>query len=49
MLDRSYYLIQFIDQLTKLNKGRAFYTSSEKLGQYVIVDYLTNKRRRISS
>ena len=49
MLDRSYYLIQFIDQLTKLNKGRAFYTSSEKLGQYVIVDYLTNKRGRISS
>jgi uncharacterized protein with von Willebrand factor type A (vWA) domain len=49
MLDRSYYLIQFIDQLTKLNRGRAFYTSSEKLGQYVIVDYLTNKRSRISS
>ena len=49
MLDRSYYLIQFIDQLTRLNKGRAFYTSSEKLGQYVIVDYIRNKRRRISA
>jgi uncharacterized protein with von Willebrand factor type A (vWA) domain len=49
MLDRSYYLMQFIDQLTRLNKGRVFYTSSEKLEQYVIVDYLANKRRRVSS
>ncbi len=48
MLDRSYYLKEFVDQLTKINKGRAFYTSPESLGQYVMVDYLTGKRRKIA-
>ncbi|MBI2887129.1 MAG: VWA domain-containing protein [Chloroflexi bacterium] len=48
MLDRSYYLKEFVDQLTKINRGRAFYTSPEKLGQYVMVDYLAGKRRRIA-
>lgn len=48
MLDKSYYLKDFVDQLTKINRGRAFYTSPETLGQYVMVDYLTGKRRRIA-
>lgn len=48
MLDRSYYLKEFVDQLTKINRGRAFYTTPEKLGQYVMVDYLAGKRRRIA-
>jgi uncharacterized protein with von Willebrand factor type A (vWA) domain len=48
MLDRSYYLKEFVDQITKINKGRAFYTSPDKLGQYILVDYLTGKRRRIA-
>lgn len=48
MLDRSYYLKEFVDQLTKINKGRAFYTTPDKLGQYVMVDYLAGKRRRVA-
>ena len=48
MLDKSYYLKEFVDQLTKINRGRAFYTSPETLGEYVMVDYLTGKRRRIA-
>lgn len=48
MLDRSYYLREFVDQMTKINRGRAFYTSPDTLGQYVMVDYLRNKRRRIA-
>ncbi|MSQ28179.1 MAG: VWA domain-containing protein [Dehalococcoidia bacterium] len=48
MLDKSYYLKEFVDQLTKINRGRAFYTSPETLGQYVMVDYLTGKKRRIA-
>ena len=48
MLDKSYYLKEFVDQITKINRGRAFYTSPETLGQYVMVDYLTGKRRRIA-
>ena len=44
MLDRSYYLREFVDQLTKINRGRAFFTSPETLGDYVLVDFLEHKR-----
>jgi uncharacterized protein with von Willebrand factor type A (vWA) domain len=37
----------FIDRLTKLNTGRVFYTSPDQIGNYILVDYLMNKRRRI--
>ncbi len=47
MLDRSSYLIDFIDQLTRLNRGRVFYTTPERLGQYILVDYLNNRRRKM--
>jgi uncharacterized protein with von Willebrand factor type A (vWA) domain len=48
MLDRSYYLIEFINQLTKINKGRAFFTAPEKLGEYILFDYIRNKRRKVA-
>ena len=48
MLDRSYYLKEFVNQLTKINRGRAFYTSPDKLGQYILVDYLNGKNRHIA-
>ena len=48
MLDRSEYLKEFIGQMTKLNKGRAFYTSADRLGNYILVDYLTGKRRSVA-
>ncbi|MCH8196395.1 MAG: hypothetical protein IIB12_10020 [Chloroflexi bacterium] len=47
MRDRSSYLIDFIDQLTRLNRGRVFYTTPERLGQYILVDYLNNRRRKM--
>jgi len=47
MLDEERYLTHFMDHLTKINKGRVFFTSADKLGQYVLVDYMSNKRRRM--
>ena len=47
MLDRSYYLKEFVNQIAKMNKGRVFYTTPDKLGQYILVDYVAQKRRRI--
>ena len=47
MLETNYYLQDFIGRLTKLNRGRAFYTNPENLGQYVLVDYLRNRRTRV--
>jgi len=49
MLESNYYLMDFIDKLTRINKGRAFYTTPGQLGQYVMVDYLSNRRKRVRS
>jgi len=45
MLDRNSYLVEFVDQMTRINRGRVFYTSAERLGQYVLLDYTQNRRR----
>jgi uncharacterized protein with von Willebrand factor type A (vWA) domain len=44
MLDATAHLQQFIEQLTQLNKGRAFFTTPETLGDYVLVDFLESRR-----
>jgi len=45
MLERSYSLMSFVDQMTKINKGRAFFATPERLGEYILVDYVKQKRR----
>lgn len=47
MLDRSPYLSAFIEKMSKLNQGRAFYATPERLGQYVLVDYMNNRRKTL--
>ena len=47
MLDRNYYLKEFVNQVAKINKGRVFYTTPDKLGQYILVDYVANKRKNV--
>ncbi len=44
MLDATSYLRDFVEQLTKLNRGRAFFTTPETLGDYILVDFIENKR-----
>ena len=46
MLEASYLLIDFINQVTRINRGRAFYSRPGQLGQYVVVDYLKSRRGR---
>ena len=47
MLEHDHYLQDFVNHLTRLNRGRAFFATSESLGEYILVDYLASKRRRI--
>jgi uncharacterized protein with von Willebrand factor type A (vWA) domain len=44
MLDPTGHLRSFVEQLTRLNQGRAFFTTPETLGDYVLVDFIENKR-----
>jgi uncharacterized protein with von Willebrand factor type A (vWA) domain len=48
MLDRSYYLKEFVNQMAKMNKGRVFYTTPDALGEYILVDYVRNKRKSLA-
>jgi uncharacterized protein with von Willebrand factor type A (vWA) domain len=49
MLDASRSLHGFVEQMTKLNRGRVFFTTPETLGDYVLVDSLEHRRSARSS
>ncbi len=46
MIARDPYLVNFVDQFTKANNGKAFYSSLQGLGEFIFMDYKQNKRRR---
>ena len=45
MLDPTQHLKHFIEKLTEMNRGRAFFTTPETLGDYVLVDFIEEKRK----
>lgn len=45
MLDADNGLRRFVEQLTRINGGRAFFTTHDTLGDYVLLDFLEHKRR----
>jgi len=44
MLDASRALRHFVEKMTELNQGRAFFTTPETLGDFVLVDFIEHKR-----
>ena len=44
MLDPDRSLQRFVGKLTEMNRGRAFYTTPQNLGDYVLVDFIEQKR-----
>lgn len=47
MIAQDPYLVRFVEQLTKCAKGRAYYSSLGKLGEFVFVDYMKNRKQRV--
>ncbi len=47
MLSDDPYLKHFVNQMATVNKGRAMYSSPEHLGEYIMVDYLNNRRKHV--
>ena len=45
MLDATSYLKAFIERVAEMNRGRAFFTTPETLGDYVLVDFIEQKKR----
>jgi uncharacterized protein with von Willebrand factor type A (vWA) domain len=48
MLERSRALAEFVAHMTRLNRGRAFYATPERLGEYILVDFVNRRTRRVS-
>ncbi len=48
MLERSRALAEFVAHMTRLNRGRAFYATPEHLGEYVLVDFVSRRTKRVS-
>ena len=48
MLENNYQLMDFVDRMTRINRGRAFYSAPDKLGEFVLVDYVNNRRKHVN-
>ena len=41
------YLQQFVHRLTELNRGKAYFSEAGELGEFVLVDFVRNRRGRL--
>jgi uncharacterized protein with von Willebrand factor type A (vWA) domain len=46
MIAQEPHLINFVDQFTQANNGKAFYSSLENLGEFIFLDYNEKKKKR---
>ena len=49
MLDANSYLKQFVEKMTRMNKGRAFCTTPATLCDYVLVDFIEQRRALVQN
>jgi Ca-activated chloride channel homolog len=47
MLASDYGLVQFVQKVTEICKGKAYFTTPFTLGQYLLMDYMNRKTRTI--
>jgi len=46
MLDDAPELVGFVERMTQINQGRAFFSSPGQLGSFLMVDYIARRRQR---
>jgi len=47
MLARDYDLVAFVQKVTEIARGKAYFTTPYTLGQYLLMDYMSKKLRHI--
>ncbi len=47
MLTDDYYLVEFVKQMTQIAHGKAYFTTSLNLGEYVMMDFIKRKTSRV--
>jgi Ca-activated chloride channel family protein len=48
MLAQDPYLVQFVQKVSEIARGKAYFTSPQTLGQYIMMDFMRRKRRKVS-
>ena len=47
MLATDPMLTEFVEKLTQVNRGRAYFASPDDLGEFILADYIKNRRKRL--
>jgi Ca-activated chloride channel family protein len=47
MLASDYGLVQFVQKVTQMCRGKAYFTTPQTLGQYLLMDYMSRKMKTI--
>ena len=47
MLARDYAMVQFVQKITQICRGKAYFTTPYTLGQYLLMDYMNQKTRMV--
>ncbi len=47
MLARDYAMVQFVQKVTQICRGKAYFTTPYTLGQYLLMDYMNHKSRMV--
>ena len=49
MLDQNPFLKMFMNRVTQINGGRIFFTTPQRLGEYILYDYVDHKRKKLGN
>ncbi|MFP5262457.1 MAG: vWA domain-containing protein [Blastocatellia bacterium] len=47
MLADDYYLVDFVKKVTEICQGKAYFTTTMTLGQYILMDYMKRRTKRV--
>lgn len=48
MLARDRALVEFVRRVSEISRGKAYFTNTMSLGQFVLMDFLKKKTKRVS-
>ncbi|MBX7243710.1 MAG: hypothetical protein K1X92_18365 [Bacteroidia bacterium] len=47
MIAKDSWLVQFVQEFTQVNQGKAYYSNLNGLGEYIFEDYIRNRKKRL--
>ena len=48
MLARDRALVEFVKRMSEISRGKAYFTTTMTLGQFILMDFMKRKTKRVS-